>query len=310
MNHQTYKFRFLRKLEINKLPIMKNSFKILSFLLLISPSLFAFQNMEDVEIEIIPINENVYMLKGAGGNIGVLTGEDGIFMIDDQFPALSDKIKTKLKTLSDQPVKFLVNSHHHGDHTGGNLNFQEDGTLIFAHENVRKRLKADTTKTNGLPIVTFNEKINLHINGNDIMVAHVHNAHTDGDALIYFPQSNVLHTGDTFFNGMFPYIDLDSGGSINGNIEAAQTGLSMINENTKIIPGHGKIASYSDYEAYLRMLEGIHENVQKAIDAGMSESEVTNNENLTSEFYTDEAAKEFFITGPKIRKTVYDSLNK
>lgn len=289
---------------------MKNSFNFLLLFLTISPSLFAFQDLKDVEIEIIPVNENVYMLKGAGGNIGVLTGEDGIFMIDDQFPALSDKIKTKLKTLSDQPVKFLVNSHHHGDHTGGNSNFQQDGTLIFAHENVRKRLKADSTKTHGLPVVTFNEKINLHINNNDIVVAHVHNAHTDGDALIYFPQSNVLHTGDTFFNGMFPYIDLNSGGSINGDIEAAKTGLSMINENTKIIPGHGNIASYSEYETYLKMLEGIRQNVQNAIDAGMSESEITNNEALTSEFYTDEAAKDFFITGPKIRKTVYDSLNK
>ncbi|MCB7480943.1 MBL fold metallo-hydrolase [Christiangramia sediminis] len=279
------------------------------FILFSSP-LFAFQNMEEVEIKIIPVNENVYMLKGAGGNIGVLIGKDGIFMIDDQFPALSDKIKSKLKTLSDHPVKFLVNSHHHGDHTGGNSNFQEDGTLIFAHENVRKRLKADTTKTSGLPIVTFNDKMNLHINGNDIVVAHVHNAHTDGDALIYFPQSNVLHTGDTFFNGMFPYIDLNSGGSIDGDIEAARTGLSMINNKTKIIPGHGEVASYSDYEAYLKMLEKIRKNIQKAMDAGSSESEIINNEDLTSEFYTDEASKDFFITGPKIRKTVYDSLNK
>jgi len=279
-------------------------------IILFSSPLFAFQNMEEVEIKIIPVNENVYMLKGAGGNIGVLIGQDGIFMIDDQFPALSDKIKTKLKTLSDQPVKYLVNSHHHGDHTGGNSNFQEDGTLIFAHENVRKRLKADTTKTSGLPIVTFNDKINLHINGNDIVVAHVHNAHTDGDALIYFPQSNVLHTGDTFFNGMFPYIDLNSGGSIDGDIEAARTGLSMINNKTKIIPGHGEVASYSDYEAYLKMLERIRKNIQKAMDAGKSESEIINNEDHTSEFYTDEAAKDFFITGPKIRKTVYDSLNK
>lgn len=298
------------KLEITKLFIMKNSFNFLWLLLLIRPSLFAFQDLKDVEIEIIPVNENVYMLKGAGGNIGVLTGDDGIFMIDDQFPALSDKIKNKLKSLSDQPVKFLVNSHHHGDHTGGNSNFQQDGTLIFAQENVRKRLKEDTTKTNGLPLITFTDKLNFHINGNDIVVAHVHNAHTDGDALIYFPQSNVLHTGDTFFNGMFPYIDLKSGGSIKGDIEAAKTGLSMINKNTKIIPGHGNIANYSEYETYLKMLEGIRKNIQDAIDAGRSESEITNNKDLTSEFYTDEAAKDFFITGPKIRKTVYDSLKE
>ncbi|SDS69614.1 MBL fold metallo-hydrolase [Gramella sp. MAR_2010_147] len=289
---------------------MKYSFKILFSILLINSSLFAFQDMKDVEIRIIPVNENVYMLQGAGGNIGILTGEDGIFMIDDQFPALSEKIKEKLKTISDQPVNYLVNSHHHGDHTGGNLNFQEDGALIFAHENVRKRLKADTTKTNGLPIVTFNNKINLHINKNDIVVAHVHNAHTDGDVLIYFPQSNVLHTGDTFFNGMFPYIDLKSGGSVDGDIKAAKTGLSLINENTKIIPGHGAVANYSEYETYLKMLESIRTNILNAISEGKSESEIVEDENITSEFYSDEKAENFFINGKKIRKTFYDSLNK
>lgn len=284
--------------------------RILLITLLSNSSLYAFQEMKDVEVKITPVKDNIYMLQGAGGNIGVLTGEDGIFMIDDQFAALSSKIKAALNTISDQPVKYLVNSHHHGDHTGGNANFQDDGALIFAHENVRKRLKADTTKVNGLPIVTFNSEINLHINGNDIVVAHVHNAHTDGDALIYFPQSNVLHTGDTFFNGMFPYMDLNSGGSINGNIAAAQTGLNLINKNTKIIPGHGSLASYSDYEEYLKMLKNIRDNIFEAISEGKSESEIVNNESLTGEFFSDAEAEDFFITGKKIRKTVYDSLKK
>ena len=289
---------------------MKHSMKILLSFLLMSSSLLAFQKMENVSIEITPINGNVFMLQGAGGNIGVLVGEDGIFMIDDQFSALSDKIKNKLKTLSDQPVKYLVNSHHHGDHSDGNANFQEGGTLIFAHENVRKRLKVDTTRTDGLPIVTFNERMNLYINGNDIVVAHVHNAHTDGDALIYFPQSNVLHTGDTFFNGMFPYIDIDSGGSIEGDIKAAQTGLSLINENTKIIPGHGNVATYKDYETYLNMLKGIRENVYNAIEDGKTEAEIAKDNKLTDSFYTEEEAKNFFITGEKIRTTVYRSLTE
>jgi len=284
--------------------------RILLITLLTNSSLYAFQEMKDVEIKITHVKDNIYMLQGAGGNIGVLTGEDGIFMIDDQFAALSIKIKAALNTISDQPVKYLVNSHHHGDHTGGNANFQDDGALVFAHENVRKRLKADTTKVNGLPIVTFNSEINLHINGNDIVVAHVHNAHTDGDALIYFPQSNVLHTGDTFFNGMFPYMDLNSGGSINGNIAAAQTGLNLINKNTKIIPGHGSLASYSDYEEYLKMLKNIRDNIFEAISEGKPESEIVNNESLTGEFFSDAEAENFFITGKKIRKTVYDSLKK
>lgn len=289
---------------------MRYSIKILMSLLLMNHSLFAFQDMEDIQIEIVPVNQNVYMLKGAGGNIGVLTGEDGIFMIDDQFAALSEKIKAKLITLSNQPLKYLVNTHHHGDHTGGNANFQEDGTLILAHENVRKRLIADSTKMKGLPILTFNDQINLHINGNDIVVAHVHNAHTDGDALIYFPQSNVLHTGDTFFNGMFPYIDLKSGGSVDGDIIAAKTGLSLINENTKIIPGHGNIATRSDYAAYLNMLETIRNNVIAAIKKGKSETEIVENESITNTFFTDEEASNFFINGQKIRKTFYDSLKK
>ncbi|WP_026933819.1 MBL fold metallo-hydrolase [Christiangramia echinicola] len=289
---------------------MRNSIKTLLAFLLINHSLFAFQDMSEVEIEIIPVNENVFMLKGAGGNIGVLTGEDGVFMIDDQFAALSTKIKAKLKTIDDQPIKYLVNTHHHGDHTGGNSNFKKDGTLIFAHENVRKRLRADSTKVNGLPIITFNEKINLYINGNDIVATHVHNAHTDGDVLIYFPQSNVLHTGDTFFNGMFPYIDLKSGGSVDGDIAAARKGLSLINDNTKIIPGHGKIATKSDYQDYLKMLETIRDKINAAIKEGRTETEVVENESITNEFYSDEKAKDFFINGQKIRKTFYDSLKK
>lgn len=289
---------------------MKNIFLPLLFLLLTSYSVLAFQDFDDVEIEIAPVNNNVYMLTGAGGNIGVLTGEDGVFMIDDQFAPLSEKILDKLKRISDQPVRFLVNTHHHGDHVGGNAKFQEEGTLIFAHENVRKRLKKGTENTSGLPVVTFNQSINLHINGNDVVVVHVHNAHTDGDALIYFPQSNVLHTGDTFFNGRFPYIDLESGGTVKGDIEAARTGLSLINKDTRIIPGHGNIASYADYEQYMKMLEAIRDNVSKAISEGKSEEDIVGDESLTSQFYSDEEMKGSFISGPKIRKTFYDDLKR
>ncbi len=287
--------------------------KQVSFLLLtlLTSSLFAFQNFEDVKIEITQVNDNVYMLTGAGGNIGLLTGEDGLFMIDDQFAPLSERIIERIKTLSDHPIRFLVNTHHHGDHTGGNENFKKEGALIFAHENVRKRLQiGNDVPEESLPVITFDENMNFHINGNDIMVVHVHNAHTDGDALVYFPQSNVLHTGDTFFNGRFPYIDLQSGGSVKGDIEAARTGLSLINENTKIIPGHGKIASYSDYEAYLNMLESIRRNIQAAMDIGKTEEEIVSDESLTSSFYSDEEMKDSFITGPKIRKTFYDDLKK
>ena len=289
---------------------MLKNLRITLLTVLVSAPVLAFQDMEDVKIEVHQLHENVYMLKGAGGNIGVLTGEDGVFMIDDQFAPLSEKIKNAIATISDQPIRYLVNTHHHGDHTGGNANFKEDGALLMAHENVRKRIKESDSTGTRWPIVTFNDQLNVYINNNDIMVAHVHHAHTDGDALVYFPQSNVMHTGDTFFNGMFPYIDLESGGSIDGDIEAAETGLSIINTNTKIIPGHGNVATYKDYEDYLKMLQGIRKNVQQAIDSGASEEEIMNNEKLTSEFYTDEQAKDFFINGKKIRTTVYKSLQK
>ena len=276
-----------------------------------SCSSFAFQNMEQVEIKTQQITKEVYLLQGAGGNIGILTGPDGVFMIDDQFAALSDKLIAAIATISEQPVRFLVNTHHHGDHTGGNENFDDQGALILAHENVRERLKEKATdSTAGIPVITFNDQLNLHINANDVMVLHVHNAHTDGDALVYLPQSNVLHTGDTFFNGMFPYIDLSSGGSVDGDIEAAEKGLSIINEKTKIIPGHGDLASYEDYSNYLSMLKSIRENVQKKIDQGATEEEIALDESLTSEFYTDQEASEFFINGEKIRRTFYKSLKK
>ena len=289
---------------------MIKSVLLVAFSLMISISAFAFQDMEDVKIEVIPVNENIYMLVGGGGNIGVSVGEDGVFMIDDKYAPMSSKIVEAVKTISDQPVKFLVNTHHHGDHTGGNANFEKQGTLIFAHENVRKRLKEDerNTEQSGLPIITFDNKMQLHLNGDDIMVVHVHNAHTDGDALIYFPKSNVLHTGDTFFNGMFPFIDLNSGGSVAGDIEAARAGLLLINTATKIIPGHGPMASYADYENYLNMLEGIQTNVKAAIAEGKSREEILADESLTKEYISDAAAEKAFINGPKIRGTYYDSL--
>ena len=289
--------------------MIKSSFLfVLSFL--VSTSLFAFQDMSEVTIEVVPVSDNVYMLMGRGGNIGVSVGDDGVFMIDDQFAPLTPKILEAIKSISDQPVKFLVNTHFHGDHTGGNINFEEEGTLIVAHENVRKRLKENEKNPEGvgLPVFTFDNKLQLHLNGDDIMAVHVHNAHTDGDALIYFPKSNVLHTGDTYFNGMFPYIDLRSGGSVAGDIEAAKTGIMLINENTKIIPGHGPLATYTDYKKYLNMLEGIEKNVMAAMKAGSSKEEIVANENLTSEYITDAAAEKAFINGPKIRATFYDSL--
>ena len=264
---------------------------------------------DGVEITIVPAGENVYMLTGAGGNIGISTGEDGVFMIDDQFAPLSEKIIAAIKTISDKPIKFLVNTHFHGDHTGGNTNFAKTGAMIVAHENVRKRL-SENEDASGLPVITFSEDATFYMNDNDIFITHVHHAHTDGDALVYFAQSNVLHTGDTFFNGRFPYIDINRGGSIDGDIEAAKKGLMLVNDDTKIIPGHGKIGTKADYQNYLEMLIEIRTNIQEAINQGKTEDEVTNMESLTSKFFTDEATAKEFISGPKMRATVYKSLMK
>lgn len=261
---------------------------------------------KDVKITVEKVSEHIYMLQGAGGNIGLSTGEDGVFMIDDQFAPLSDKIMAAIKTVSDEPVKFLVNTHFHGDHSGGNENFEAAGALIVAQDNVRKRLSEN--KKTGLPVITFSEDATFYQNGDDIFLTHVHHAHTDGDALVYFTQSNVLHTGDTFFNGRFPYIDMNRGGSIQGDLEAAQKGLMLINNETKIIPGHGALATRSDYKKYKDMLESVIEKVSKAISMGKSEDEVAAMESITRSFYTDQETANDFISGPKFRKTVYQSL--
>ena len=284
-----------------------NKFTLSLIAVLISTcSLVAQQDFSKVNINIIRVTDSIFMLTGAGGNIGLSIGKDGVFMIDDQFAALSPKIRDAIKTLSDQPVRFLVNTHFHGDHTGGNENFKESGTVLVAQENVRKRLIDD--QKNGLPVITFSNQVTLHLNGNDILALHVDNAHTDSDALIYFPQANVLHTGDTFFNGAFPYIDLKSGGSIAGDIAAGKLGLMLINTSTKIIPGHGDLATYEDYKKYVVMLEGIVQNVQKEIDNGKTRAQISAMESLTSAYYTDAETQNAFINGPKIRETIYDSL--
>ena len=212
------------------MPLLKNLFLVL---ILMTFAFSCAQNNEEVIIKVNKLSDNVYMLIGQGGNIGLSVGEDGVFVVDDQFAPLSSKIIEAIKTLSDKPIKFLANTHWHGDHTGGNANFQKEGAIIMAHDNVRKRLK-ETTKRDGstspkeaLPVITFNDKMSLHMNGEEVAIFHPDNAHTDGDAILYFTESNVLHTGDTYFKGWYPYIDLGSGGSVNGYIEAVKSSLIL-----------------------------------------------------------------------------------
>lgn len=240
---------------------------------------------DDVVIKTNKVTDNIYMLEGSGGNIGVFVGEDGVFMIDDQYAPLSDKIKAAIKALSDKEIKYLVNTHWHGDHAGGNENFGKGGATIIAQENVRKRLSTDqhskafnrTTPAApkiAWPTITYEENMSLHINGQKIMLIHVHNAHTDGDTFVWFPDSNVLHMGDCFFKGRFPYIDIGSGGSVPGALRAIEAAMMITDADTQIIPGHGTMAAKSDLLSYYQMLSTMYDRVKKEMVAGKTVDEI------------------------------------
>jgi len=242
-------------------------------------------HFDSVEVKAIPVTEGIYMLMGEGGNIGVSIGDDGTFAIDDQYAEMSSKITAAIKQLSGETPKFLVNTHWHGDHAGGNEHFGKHGSIIVAHENVRESLKVEKSiklfnmhkppsPKEALPVVTFQREMSLHLNGDDIRLLHVANAHTDGDAIVYFTKANVIHAGDTFFNGFYPFIDVDSGGGIAGMIAACDTVLALANDKTKIMPGHGPLATKADLVAFRDMLAKAQANIQALIDAGKNEAEI------------------------------------
>lgn len=293
---------------------MHHTIKKLSIAILCLIETQVVSQKKEVNITTDSLSEDIYMLTGQGGNIGVFKNEKGLFIIDDQFARLSEKILTHLKTISDQPVTMVINTHYHGDHTGGNENMAKQGATIFAQKNVRSRMQ-DKQKEKGaianasLPIITFNEGLQLYFKNESIKAYHVHKAHTDGDALIYFANGNVLHMGDTFFNGRYPYIDLKSGGSIKGYIKASEKALMIINDDTKIIPGHGKLATKKDLEAFLTMLKTITTTIQKEIDSGKTQEQIVQNTALTAT-YDKEGYGDGFINSERIRKTIYLSLTK
>ena len=235
-------------------------------------TLAAAQDMANVEIKTEKVSGNIYVLFGAGGNIGVSVGDDGVYIVDDQFAPLTDKIKAAITALSDKPIRFAINTHFHGDHTGGNENLGKDGTVIVAHDNVRVRMsegsfvRAFNMRTPAqvgpaLPVVTFNDQAGLHLNGEQARMHHVSNAHTDGDSIVYFEGSNVVHMGDTFFMGSFPFIDVPNGGSIDGVIAAANKVLALVNDETRIIPGHGPVTDNNGLTAYRDMLVAVRGRV-------------------------------------------------
>ncbi|MBT8254662.1 MAG: MBL fold metallo-hydrolase [Bacteroidia bacterium] len=292
---------------------MKSLFRISILLIFLIQNSYG-QNMDDVKIEVEQLADNIYMLTGRGGNIGVSAGEDGVFVIDDQFAQLSAKIIVAIKGISDKPIQFLANTHWHGDHTGGNMNMTKAGATIMAHDNVRKRLEETPLRDNSmrpkeaLPVITFNDKMNLYMNGEQVALFHVDNAHTDGDVLIYFTNSNVLHTGDTYFKERYPYIDLNSGGSVDGYIAAVERTLMVIDDETKIIPGHGSVSNKSEYKSFLSMLKDIRSLIKAEINAGRTEDEIASNGDLLKK-YDDKGFGSGFINSERIKRILYRSLN-
>ena len=242
-------------------------------------------DMSKVEIQTEKLADHVYMMTGAGGNLGVSVGEDGVFLIDSQFAALTPKIQAAIAKLSDKPVRFMLNTHWHFDHTGGNENLGKAGAVIIAQENVRKRLSSEgfiaflgmKTKPSpaiALPVVTFTRDVSFHLNGEDIRASHAPNAHTDGDVVVHFSKSNVVHMGDTFFNGLYPFIDTSSGGSVAGVLAAADRALKTVGDSTKIIPGHGPLGTKADLKAYRDMLAAVSSRVAAQIKQGKKLEEV------------------------------------
>ena len=243
---------------------------------LTATSVFAQQDFSKVEIKVTKVAGTVYMLEGAGGNIGVSAGDDGIVIVDDQFAPLAPKIREALHGITAKPIKFILNTHYHGDHTGGNESFGHDGRII-AHENVRQRLAAGTTvrgnatppaSKDALPVITFNDRATIHVNGEDIRAVHHPHGHTDGDSVIYFTQSNVVHMGDDFFNGMYPFVDTENGGSVKGMLAAVDKVLSTMPDDAKVIPGHGALSDKAGLRAFAEVLRGTTKAVAAALAAG------------------------------------------
>lgn len=239
----------------------------------------------DVEIRAERIAPGIAVLFGAGGNIGVSYGEDGTVLIDDQYAPLTTRIRAAIAELGAEPVRFLINTHWHGDHTGGNENFGEAGALIMAHDNVRERLAAGRedgrfgpippAPESALPVVTYHDGVKLHLNGDTVHAIHMHDGHTDGDSVIWWENANVVHMGDLYFNRVtLPFIDRESGGSAQGMLLAVDRVLEMTNEDTKIIPGHGPIATRADLIAYRDMLAEVITRVLEAMAAGSSLEEI------------------------------------
>jgi glyoxylase-like metal-dependent hydrolase (beta-lactamase superfamily II) len=285
-------------------------------LALVAAPAFAQRDFSAVEIKAAEVAPGLYMLEGAGGNIGLSVGSDGAFVIDDQFAPLAPKIMAAIKAIDARPVEFVVNTHWHGDHTGGNEAFGAAGAHIVAHDNVRRRLKEglkrETSETppapeGALPVVTFSDQVSFNWNGREIRVIHLNDAHTDGDAIIHFRDANVIHTGDIYFNGGYPYVDLQSGGTFDGLIAAQEAILALCDNETVIIPGHGAMSSKAILSPYVAMLKDVRARIAALIAQGMTEDQVAKADPLKD---LNETWGKGFINGEALTRTVYKSLKR
>lgn len=276
------------------------------------------QDFSDVTINAKKLTDHIFMLTGRGGNIAACIGDDGVILVDDQYAPLSEKIKAAVAVLSDQAVKYVINTHWHGDHAGGNENFGNEGAIIIAHENVRKRLsteqliqafgrKVPPSAEEAWPVITFTRDIILHLNGEDIIIQHFHSGHTDGDAIIFFVQSNVVHMGDTYFKGRFPFLDVSSGGQIDGMIKTIGQVLQMTNEHTQIIPGHGELSNRKELIAYQEMLITVSDRVKKAIADGLAIEQIKAAD-LTAEYNAEWGTG--FINPERFIDLLYSDLSR
>ena len=289
-------------------------FLLLTVVLLFAVSAQAQTDFSKVEIKATKVAGNVYMLQGSGGNIGVSVGDDGLLIVDDQFAPLADKIRAALKGLADKKLRFILNTHWHGDHTGGNVAFGPEATII-AQDNVRKRLATEQKSTvfnsttpaspkEALPVITFNDSLSVHFNGEDIRAIHFPHGHTDGDSVIFFSASNVVHLGDDFFAGRFPFVDLESGGSVEGLVKNIGELIVKIPADAKLIPGHGPISTLDDLKSYHRMLQQTTEIVRGKIAAGKTLDQIKT-EGLPAEWAPWGAG---FIKTDRWVETIYKSL--